>query len=66
MGVSELGKAKRSDLIASEWLTRIRLGEDSGLELKRLVMRGDSKVDGPHPVVWLMKWLRWLMVTAVV
>jgi ATP-dependent DNA helicase RecG len=49
MGVSELGKAKRSDLIASEWLTRIRLGEDSGLELKRLVMRGDSKVDGPHP-----------------
>ena len=33
----------------NEWLARIRLGEDSTLELKRLVMRSHSKVDGPHP-----------------
>jgi predicted HTH transcriptional regulator len=32
----------------AEWLTRIRLGKDSTLELKRVVMRGD-KIDGPHP-----------------
>jgi ATP-dependent DNA helicase RecG len=31
------------------WLTRIRLGEDTTLELKRVVMRSDTKVDGPHP-----------------
>ncbi len=33
----------------SEWLDRIRLGEDSILELKRVVMRGANKVSGPHP-----------------
>lgn len=33
----------------NEWLARIRLGEDSSLELKRIVMRGASKVGGPHP-----------------
>jgi len=32
-----------------DWLNRIRLGEDSTLELKRLVMRGNSKIAGPHP-----------------
>ncbi len=32
-----------------DWLNRIRLGEDSSLELKRVVMRGNGKVDGPHP-----------------
>lgn len=32
----------------AEWLVRIRLGEDSTLELKRLVMRAD-KIAGPHP-----------------
>jgi predicted HTH transcriptional regulator len=31
------------------WLARIRLGEDSTLELKRVVMRSETKVDGPHP-----------------
>ena len=36
-------------MTVDDWLQRIRLGEDSSLELKRLVMRGDSKVDGPHP-----------------
>jgi predicted HTH transcriptional regulator len=34
---------------ADEWLKRIRLGEDSTLELKRVVMRGSHKVEGPHP-----------------
>ena len=33
----------------NEWLGRIRLGEDSTLELKRIVMRSASKVSGPHP-----------------
>jgi ATP-dependent DNA helicase RecG len=33
----------------SEWLQKIRLGEDSTLELKRVVMRSEAKVDGPHP-----------------
>lgn len=32
-----------------EWLRRIRLGEDSTLELKRVVMRSDTKIEGPHP-----------------
>lgn len=32
-----------------DWLTRIRLGEDSTLEFKRIVMRSDTKVDAPHP-----------------
>ena len=31
------------------WLSRIRLGEDSTLELKRVVMRGAGKVSDPHP-----------------
>jgi ATP-dependent DNA helicase RecG len=31
-----------------EWLTRIRLGEDSTLELKRVVMRSETKVEAPH------------------
>ena len=33
----------------NEWLGRIRLGEDSTLELKRVVMRSDTKVEAPHP-----------------
>ena len=32
-----------------EWLQRIRLGEDSSLELKRVVLRGPEKVSEPHP-----------------
>lgn len=36
-------------LSADQWLTRIRLGEDSTLEFKRVVMRNDTKVEGPHP-----------------
>lgn len=32
-----------------EWLQRIRLGEDSTLELKRVQLRGPSKVSNPHP-----------------
>lgn len=36
-------------MTTNEWLTRIRLGEDSTLELKRLVMRSHGKIDGPHP-----------------
>jgi ATP-dependent DNA helicase RecG len=35
-------------LNAENLLNRIRLGEDSKLELKRLVMRGDTKVEAPH------------------
>lgn len=31
------------------WLRRIRLGEDSTLELRRVVMRGPQKVAEPHP-----------------
>lgn len=33
----------------ADWQTRIQLGEDSTLELKRIVMRGEAKVDAPHP-----------------
>ena len=36
-------------MMIEDWLARIRLGEDSSLELKRVVMRGNSKVEGPHP-----------------
>ncbi|MFI3199166.1 MAG: ATP-binding protein [Methylococcaceae bacterium] len=32
-----------------DWLKRIRLGEDSTLEFKRVIMRGQTKVDAPHP-----------------
>lgn len=32
-----------------KWLARIRLGEDTTLELKRIVMRSETKVEGPHP-----------------
>ena len=32
-----------------DWLHRIRLGEDSTLEFKRVVMRNETKVEGPHP-----------------
>jgi ATP-dependent DNA helicase RecG len=33
----------------NEWLNRIRLGEDSTLEFKRVMMRSETKVDTPHP-----------------
>lgn len=36
-------------MTVDDWLKRIRLGEDSTLELKRVVMRSDTKVEGPHP-----------------
>lgn len=36
-------------MTVDEWLTRIRLGEDTTLELKRVVMRSGTKVEGPHP-----------------
>ena len=36
-------------MVVDDWLRRIRLGEDSTLELKRIVMRSINKVDGPHP-----------------
>jgi ATP-dependent DNA helicase RecG len=36
-------------MTVDDWLKRIRLGEDSTLELKRVVMRSADKVDGPHP-----------------
>lgn len=36
-------------MTVDEWLARIRLGEDTTLELKRVVMRSEAKVDGPHP-----------------
>lgn len=36
-------------MTVDEWLKRIRLGEDTTLELKRVVMRSEVKVDGPHP-----------------
>lgn len=36
-------------LSVDDWLKRIRLGEDSTLELKRVVMRSNTKVDAPHP-----------------
>lgn len=35
--------------LAEDWLRRIRLGEDTTLELKRVVMRSAEKIDGPHP-----------------
>lgn len=35
--------------LAEDWLRRIRLGEDSMLELKRVAMRGARKVAEPHP-----------------
>ena len=31
------------------WLQRIKLGEDSSLELKQVVWNGEHKIDGPHP-----------------
>ncbi len=36
-------------MTVDDWLRRIRLGEDSTLELKRVVMRSSNKVEGPHP-----------------
>lgn len=36
-------------MTVDDWLKRIRLGEDSTLELKRVVMRSNNKVEGPHP-----------------
>lgn len=33
---------------AAQWLARIRLGEDTTLEFKRVVMRSETKVDAPH------------------
>lgn len=36
-------------MTVDDWLRRIRLGEDSSLELKRVVMRSSNKVEGPHP-----------------
>ncbi|MHB0764829.1 ATP-binding protein [Stutzerimonas sp. NM35] len=36
-------------MTVDDWLNRIRLGEDSTLELKRVVMRSATKVEGPHP-----------------
>jgi ATP-dependent DNA helicase RecG len=35
-------------MAVDQWLTRIRLGEDSFLELKRLVVREDGKTIEPH------------------
>ena len=32
-----------------DWLRRIRLGEDSTLELKQVVFRGEGKIMEPHP-----------------
>ena len=32
-----------------DWLKRIRLGEDSTLEFKRVIMGSPTKVDAPHP-----------------
>ncbi len=36
-------------MTVDDWLKRIRLGEDSTLELKRVIMRSNNKVEGPHP-----------------
>ena len=36
-------------MTVDDWLKRIRLGEDSTLEFKRVIMRGQTKVDAPHP-----------------
>ena len=38
-----------SEKLVEEWLRRIRLGEDSTLELTRVVMRGPQNVAEPHP-----------------
>ena len=35
-------------MTVDEWLTRIRLGEDTTLELKRVMMRSETIVEGPH------------------
>lgn len=35
-------------MTVDDWLKRIKLGEDSTLELKRIVMRSSHKVEGPH------------------
>jgi len=35
--------------MTENWLRKIQLGEDSGLELKRLVWRGAEKIAEPHP-----------------
>ena len=39
----------KSQMTMDDWLKRIRLGEDSTLEFKRVIMRSPSKVDAPHP-----------------
>ena len=36
-------------MTVDDWLKRIRLGEDSTLEFKRVIMRSPSKVEAPHP-----------------
>ncbi len=36
-------------MTVDDWLKRIRLGEDSTLEFKRVIMRSRTKVDAPHP-----------------
>lgn len=36
-------------MTVDDWLNRIRLGEDSTLELKRVVLRSTTKIEGPHP-----------------
>lgn len=38
-----------NERLVEEWLSRIRLGKDSMLEFKRVVMRGPQKVAEPHP-----------------
>lgn len=35
--------------VIEAWMQRIRLGEDSTLELKRVVLRAPGKVSDPHP-----------------
>lgn len=39
----------KSQMTMDDWLKRIRLGEDSTLEFKRVIMRSPTKVDAPHP-----------------
>jgi ATP-dependent DNA helicase RecG len=34
---------------AVQWLARLRLGEDTGLELKSVAWRSAGKIEGPHP-----------------
>ena len=36
-------------MTVDDWLKRIRLGEDSTLEFKRVIMHSRTKVDAPHP-----------------